>query len=245
MGVAPRMVRFGSQWRRLPHASPPPQTRFRGLPSNRGISSTSSPDTGVLQVQPQAADAFNAVAHSSLEDGLAMILSPTQLGVQLWEVAHASTGLPWWAAIPVATVGVRTMLMPLSLRAYAASSYLALLHRAFGLSREVGDAVAEAEATERRQRGESAGSASVSEGSAVAGETSASSSGSSPHSTGRKRNAAVVDGARALGRMELVRHVVAHLHKGSNAPSLSWYVANGAVQVRARGLGPHNHVPFR
>ncbi|KAG2442265.1 hypothetical protein HXX76_002352 [Chlamydomonas incerta] len=162
-----------------------------------------------------------------------MILSPTQLGVQLWEVAHASTGLPWWAAIPVATVGFRTVLMPLSLRAYAASSYLALLHRAFGLSREVGDAVAVAEAQERRQRVEVAASASVSEASAVASTSSDSSIGGSSGSSGGSNNdsTTVVDGARALGRMELVRHVVAHLRKESKLPSFAWYVANAAVQV--------------
>ncbi|KAG2433575.1 hypothetical protein HYH02_012691 [Chlamydomonas schloesseri] len=41
----------------------------------------------------------------------------------------------------------------------------------------------------------------------------------------------VIDGAHALGRVELVRHVLAHLRKDSMTPPFGWYFANAAVQV--------------
>lgn len=50
--------------------------------------------------------------------------------VQLWEAVHASTGLPWLVAIPVGTLAVRGLLLPLSLKAKAASANLLLLDHA-------------------------------------------------------------------------------------------------------------------
>ncbi|KAJ9525427.1 hypothetical protein QJQ45_003169 [Haematococcus lacustris] len=42
-------------------------------------------------------------------DALTMMLSPSQLGAQLWESGHALTGLPWWASIPLTTLGARAL----------------------------------------------------------------------------------------------------------------------------------------
>ncbi|KAJ9526321.1 hypothetical protein QJQ45_009772 [Haematococcus lacustris] len=58
-------------------------------------------------------------------DALTMMLSPSQLGAQLWESGHALTGLPWWASIPLTTLGVRALLLPMSLKAHSAAGNLA------------------------------------------------------------------------------------------------------------------------
>ncbi|KAG2498063.1 hypothetical protein HYH03_003824 [Edaphochlamys debaryana] len=162
-----------------------------------------------------AADALGIAAHTSLEDSFALFFSPTQLGVQLWEGVHTATGLPWWASIPAATVAVRGLLLPLSLKAYAASSQIALLHRAVGLSRSISEAVestassASAEAASAKKDGD---------------EAAASTSGS-----GRGAGKAA---AASLGRVELVRRVMAQLREAQGpTPSFGWYLGNAAVQV--------------
>ncbi|GIL86695.1 hypothetical protein Vretifemale_14945 [Volvox reticuliferus] len=168
-------------------------------------------------------------AASSLEDSLALVLSPTQLGVQVWESAHAASGLPWWAAIPVCTLAVRGALFPLSLRAYGASANIALLQRAFGLSGAVAEAVAAAkqQAVEQgrgegeQRAGEGARAGWQGDGEASAHQHDSSNSSRSGGSTGRWQ----------LGRLDLVRRVFHHLRAQQGAPSFGWYVGNVMVQV--------------
>ncbi len=43
-------------------------------------------------------------------------LDPFHLGYQLLDAVHSSTGLPWWASIPLTSLAIRACLLPLSLR---------------------------------------------------------------------------------------------------------------------------------
>ncbi|KXZ57013.1 hypothetical protein GPECTOR_1g915 [Gonium pectorale] len=157
-------------------------------------------------------------AHTSLEDSLALVLSPTQLGAQLWEGAHSASGLPWWAAIPAATLAVRGALLPLSLKAYAASANVTLLHRAVTASRSVAEAVAEAD---EQRRGERERKEDAAEGDKAEAQSSSGRGGGN--------GSAVAVGA--LGRVDLVRRVAAHMRAQHSVPSFAWYLANAAVQV--------------
>lgn len=184
------------------------------------------------------------LAHSPLENPLALVLSPTQLGVQLWESAHAAAGLPWWLAIPVTTLAVRAALLPLSLRAYAASSNVALLHQAVGLSRSVTEAVEAAaqksayQAVGQERRTEPAVQGDVRKAATVrpSGSDDDESNGSGTEARSREDAGAAGCGAamadmRSLGRVELVRRVLTQLRAEQAAPSFRWYLANAAVQV--------------
>ncbi|GLI69238.1 hypothetical protein VaNZ11_013813 [Volvox africanus] len=169
-------------------------------------------------------------AASPFEESLALVLSPTQLGVQLWESAHAVSGLPWWAAIPACTLAIRCTLLPLNLRAYAASANIALLQRAFGLSGAVAEAVAAAEQQARgqgqREKGKQQAGEEAGAGQRVVGEATAH----QPHSRNSSRNGGSTGGWE-LGRMDLVRRVFQHLRAQQGAPSFGWYVGNVMVQV--------------
>lgn len=78
-----------------------------------------------------ASFAVSGLDAASSYEQLAMFFSPTQLGVQLLEAVHGSTGFPWWASIPATAFAVRALLSPLSLKAKAASANIVLLHHSF------------------------------------------------------------------------------------------------------------------
>ncbi|GFR40737.1 hypothetical protein Agub_g1347 [Astrephomene gubernaculifera] len=175
------------------------------LNSHHGVRHSSTSTSSSLSDLPPLA------ASSALEDSaVAALFNPAQLGTQVWEGAHAAWGLPWWATIPAATLGLRAALLPLSLRAYAASANVALLHRAVGLAGEVGRAVAEAQAAGRRTQQQE----EEDEGKQQQQPSSSSSTGSVE-----------------LGRVDLVRRVLAHLRQVHGAPSFGWYLGNAAVQA--------------
>lgn len=50
---------------------------------------------------------------------------------RVWEAGHSLTHLPWWASIPMTTLAVRAVLLPLSVKAKAASVNVVLLNAAF------------------------------------------------------------------------------------------------------------------
>ncbi len=58
------------------------------------------------------------------------LLNPVVLGTQAWELFHATTGLPWWASIPATTLALRALLLPLTLKAKAATVNFALMQQA-------------------------------------------------------------------------------------------------------------------
>lgn len=95
----------------------------------------SAPDAISLSASCPASTSQLAFDAASTHEQLALLFSPTQLGVQLLEAVHSSTGLPWWASIPATALALRTLLAPLSLKAKAASANIVLLHHSFSEAR--------------------------------------------------------------------------------------------------------------
>jgi hypothetical protein len=58
------------------------------------------------------------------------MLDPVIFGTSIWETFHSLTGLPWWASIPLATATIRALLLPLSLKAKAATVNFSLMQQA-------------------------------------------------------------------------------------------------------------------
>jgi len=94
----------------------------------RGIS-TSTP---ALEPQQQLGSAFSLVLDS--------------LGARVWEAGHSMTYLPWWASIPATTLAVKGLLLPLSIKARAASLNVVLLNSAFTQARLLAQSVKPADA---------------------------------------------------------------------------------------------------
>lgn len=113
---------------------------FIDLHAKTGASAWTPPSEAPLLVSPTANPApfcdlpewegSSGVWAASSAEQLAMFFSPTQLGVQFWEGVHTASALPWWASIPLATIGLRALLLPLTLKARAASTHAELLHHA-------------------------------------------------------------------------------------------------------------------
>jgi len=78
----------------------------------------------------------NVLAATSFEQ-LMLFFSPSQLGVQLLETVHTSSGLPWWASIPLTAAVLKTALLPLSAKARASGANLALIQEAVDQSKLV------------------------------------------------------------------------------------------------------------
>lgn len=77
-----------------------------------------------------ASGASIQVAAAQPAEDLLMLLSPWQAGAQALEAVHSASGLPWWASIPLTALAIRAALLPLSLKARAASAGLPLLDTA-------------------------------------------------------------------------------------------------------------------
>ncbi|EFJ48647.1 hypothetical protein VOLCADRAFT_117564 [Volvox carteri f. nagariensis] len=176
---------------------------------------------------------------SPLEDPLALILSPTQLGVQWWEGAHTATGLPWWAAIPTTTLLLRGALMPLSLRAYAASANAVAAAAEQQCQAQRRQAQEEEQREGERQLAGKAGGAGVGapgeQQVGVQTQLGPSSSGSSgtksSNASGGGNGGGSSTAGAELGRMDVVRRVFNHLRHLHGVPSFGWYLGNTAVQV--------------
>ncbi|KAF5842472.1 hypothetical protein DUNSADRAFT_7082 [Dunaliella salina] len=80
---------------------------------HRGLSTS----THALGPQEQLGSAFSLVFDS--------------LGARVWEAGHSLTNLPWWASIPATALAVKGLLLPLSIKARAASINVVLLNSAF------------------------------------------------------------------------------------------------------------------
>ncbi len=57
-------------------------------------------------------------------------VNPVTLATQLWEYAHTLTGLPWWVTIPTTALALRTVLLPLTLKAKGAAVNFSLMSKA-------------------------------------------------------------------------------------------------------------------
>lgn len=141
---------------------------------------------------------------------------PITFGTSLWELAHGATGLPWWATIPAATLALRAALLPLTLKARAATLNFALLREADATSRAL---------WERLESEQQA---------AAAASTSGRSSDSSTSSTSSSiANSGAAGGGKPLTRAQLRRRYLEYMRRHHGAPSLWWYTGNALVQVNA------------
>ncbi|GBF90837.1 hypothetical protein Rsub_03691 [Raphidocelis subcapitata] len=87
-----------------------------------------------------AAAALQLSAASPIETlGGGAGLNPIVLGTSVWELAHAATGLPWWASIPLTTLALRTALLPLTVKARGATVNFGLMRQAAAASRALWD----------------------------------------------------------------------------------------------------------
>lgn len=157
-------------------------------------------------------------------EAIGMILpNPGQLASQILETTHAVSGLPWWASIPVVALAARAALLPLTIKAKAASANLPLLQNAFtqanGLGLQIDAGYAEA----------SRAAASPEEASSSATTTSTH----APPSAGANKIAAFEKGAAKLGRLALTQHILSTTRQREGVPSFNWYLLNGGVQVGA------------
>lgn len=55
---------------------------------------------------------------------------PVIFATSVWESFHSTTGLPWWASIPLTTLCLRSLLLPLTLKARAGSLNFGLMQQA-------------------------------------------------------------------------------------------------------------------
>lgn len=69
-----------------------------------------------------AASAAEAVASGPV--------NPVTLATQLWEYSHTLTGLPWWVTIPTTALALRTVLLPLTVKAKGAAVNFSLMSKA-------------------------------------------------------------------------------------------------------------------
>ncbi len=81
-----------------------------------------------------------------------MFMSPSQLSTQLLNQVHATTGLPWWASIPLTVLAARTALLPLSAKAKSSSACFLLIGDALSKARLLRDRVREAETRDDKGR---------------------------------------------------------------------------------------------
>lgn len=104
--------------------------------ANEGLGNTFSGETATwlsAHAHPtgDAQIPFSELCPSVVES---IAVTPVILGSQLWELSHLTLGLPWWATIPATTWALRTVMLPLTLKAKGASANLALMQHAFSQS---------------------------------------------------------------------------------------------------------------
>lgn len=155
-----------------------------------------------------AVDVVNAFSVCAAPaEPLMMMLNPLVVATQAWEAMHAATGLPWWASIPITTLALRGLLMPLTIKAKGATVNFALMQQA---------STSTAALTQQFQGDTPAGAAS--------------SSGGSSSSTGK---AAAATKPSQLEQLKLAAHYYRYLRRQHRTPSLWWYNLNVFAQVGA------------
>ena len=160
-----------------------------------------------------AAFEAGAALAQPLEAG-AQPLNPIVLATQVWEGFHSATGLPWWASIPITTLTLRTLMLPLTLKAKAAALNFVLLQQASAASAALHEQQQEAHA--RR----AAAAAEEEQRVRNSGEASSSSSSSSPSSSPPSQS-----------RRQLAREYYGYLRRQHGTPSTWWFGANAFVQL--------------
>jgi hypothetical protein len=172
------------------------------------------------------------------------LLSPAVLGCSVWEMVHSASGLPWWASIPLTTLGLRTLLLPLTLKAKSAGLNFVLAQHATQTAtnlveqwRQQQEAAQQPRAQPAAAPSSSSSSASSSSGRGASSRAASSSSSSSSSSGGSSSRLVGLGGGQALqlkrpSRWRLTRMYYRYYRKQHGTTSLWWWTANVAVQVR-------------
>lgn len=134
------------------------------------------------------------------------LFSPIMLSTQAWEAMHTVTGLPWWLTIPVTTIALRTALLPLDLKAKAASVNFALMEHAYS-------------STSRLALQLQGGGASSAPPAAAASDAPA------PDAQGPDDR---------VERLRLALRYYRYLRRRHRTPAMAWFGANIFVQARQR-----------
>jgi hypothetical protein len=143
----------------------------------------------------------------------------------VWEVAHEATGLPWWASIPLTTLALRGLLLPLTLKARAATVNFALMQQASAAGRALRERMASEAVAAAAPGGSSTGQAASSSSS-----SSESSSSTSDTSTSTSTSSTATIDSLPTARQLSARYLD-YMRKHHGVPSLWWYAGNAAAQV--------------
>lgn len=146
------------------------------------------------------------------------LIHPVVLGCSFWESIHSLTGLPWWASIPVATLGLRTALLPFTIKAKSAGLNFVLAQQAT----ETATNLLEHWKQQQAASGSSSSAAS----------SSGSGSGGSSNSLGLGRS----EELKRPSWLRLTRMYYRYYRKQHGTTSLWWWSGNIAVQVCESGL---------
>lgn len=174
--------------------------------------SSSSIDAGtsLTQLFADAGTMGSSFAAQPLEP-LWQVLNPIVMGCSVWETMHSATGLPWWISIPLTTLTMRTLLLPLTLKAKSAGLNFVLAQQATQTATNLLDHWKQAQAQAQQAGG-------------------GSSSGSSSAGFG-------LGGSEELkrpSRWRLSRMYYRYYRKQHGTTSLWWWSVNIFTQVRRK-----------
>jgi hypothetical protein len=178
------------------------------LGSLASSSGSSSIDTGtttsLAQLFADAGTMGGSFAAQPLEP-LWQVLNPVVMGCSVWEMMHSATGLPWWISIPLTTLTMRTLLLPLTLKAKSAGLNFVLAQQATQTATNLLDHWKQAQAQAQQAGGSSSSSAGFGLGSS--------------------------EELKRPNRWRLSRMYYRYYRKQHGTTSLWWWSANIFIQV--------------
>lgn len=154
------------------------------------------------------------------------MFNPVVMGCSVWEMVHSTTGLPWWASIPLTTLALRTTLLPLTVKAKSAGLNFVLAQQATQTATNL------IEHWKQQQVGSSSSG----------GTTGSTGGGGSSSSRMSSLELGIEGQLKRPSRWRLSRMYYRYYRKQHGTTSLWWWTANIALQVgqeqgRRRGEG--------
>eukprot|EP00879_Flechtneria_rotunda_P009668 GHRR01010116.1.p1 GENE.GHRR01010116.1~~GHRR01010116.1.p1 ORF type:complete len:364 (+),score=124.25 GHRR01010116.1:183-1274(+) len=169
--------------------------------SNPAASSEASNSTH-LALEALSSTGLSSFIAQPLEP-ISQFLSPLVLGSSVWELVHSSTGLPWWASIPLTTFALRTAMLPFTLKAKSAALNWLLMQQATQTASNL---------LEQLQQQQAAAASSAS-------------------STPKQQYLNAPQPLKQPSRLRLTRMYYKYYRKQHKTTSLWWFIANGVIQV--------------
>ena len=237
----------------------PPNIPSHGTTTSVDLLSTSSPALDCSLLSSQAHQ-----LHDNLVTSLICAAAPAERGLGIHTVVqstahaldwvHTTSGLPWWASIPLCTLAMRLALMPISLRQakIVRTSYMIyreaaeLTDKQMGLNQPASTPSSPSEGASSSQQNNTSQGAAVKDGDISSSHpTHSQPSSSSSHSTATPLPASPSDGEKApppltaaqrLRRSQAILKNFSMLRKKCDAPHPIWILINPLLQVCARTL---------